>query len=139
VAFATFRQLGLLEGPSGDLAAQSASGVDAVGRELSEDITTRLCDRTAYVALFTIAFLIISIIFSVIGNVLDLSFGLPGLESVNHILGAVLGVARGVLIVVAITCVCRYLCLVIPEETIESTLLFRRFVGTNFLAGLLGI
>lgn len=139
LSYAVYRQVGLIDSVSQQLSEDTAQTVDEANYTLSEEITNRLCDRVVYVALFTIAFLLIAIVFSVIGNIFDLSFGLPGHENINHITGAVLGVAKGILLIIIIGCVFRYACLVIPEDTIADTWLLENLTVSNKLASILGI
>lgn len=139
VSYAVFREVGFIDPVARELSEDTAENVDEVNYTLSEDITNRLCNRIVYVAIFTIAFLIISTVFSVIGNIFDLSFGLPGQENFNHITGAVLGVIKGILLVIAIGCVCRYMCILVPEKILSDTWLLEKLTFTNKLASMLGI
>lgn len=139
VATAIVRQLGLNEKIASGLAAEVAETVDTVSSRMNDVLTEKLCARICFVMLFVIAFLLIIIIFSAIGNILDLAFGLPGLENINHILGGIFGAAKGILIVVFITCVCRYLGLILKEDIVESTWIMKRLMESNLLASILHI
>jgi uncharacterized membrane protein required for colicin V production len=139
VCTAVMRQLGISEKSSRKLADEIATKVDKTNSKMVDALTDVICTRVAYIVLFAIGFLLIVIIFSAIGNVLDLAFGLPGLENVNHILGAIFGAAKGFLIIVVITCFCRYLGLILKTDLLNSTIIMKKLVESNFLANLLEI
>ncbi len=139
VSKAVLERLGLAGGAAESIARATAEKQDRVNAEMSNQLTELLCDRAAYVALFAIAFALIAIIFTVIGNVFDLSFGLPGHENLNHITGAALGVIRGLMILVVLGCLGRYLGILIPDKLMNGTVIFKRLVETNKLADLLKI
>lgn len=132
-------KLGFSQSAAEPLAAGVAERHERVDNDMINDLTDIVCDRAAFVALFGIAFVLISIIFVVIGNVLDLSFGLPGHENLNHITGAALGVIRGLLIVTVIACLGRYLGILIPEKAEAGNELWHKLVETNKLAEMLNI
>ncbi|MGM9522187.1 MAG: CvpA family protein [Oscillospiraceae bacterium] len=131
--------LGISSSAAEGMAQETALLNDRVGTAMTDDLTNILCERICFVAVFTIAFILIAIVFSVIGNIFDLSFGLPGHENLNHITGAALGVIKGIMLIIAITCICRYLGLLIPEETISKTWILEPLTESNKLASILGI
>ena len=132
-------RLGFSGGASEGIARDVASTHAKVNNAMEEELTAQVCARAAFVALFSIAFILIAIIFSVIGNIADLSFGLPGHENLNHITGAALGVIRGLLIILAIGCIGRYLGLLIPAAVTDKTLLYQKLLANNKIAELLNI
>jgi 3D (Asp-Asp-Asp) domain-containing protein/uncharacterized membrane protein required for colicin V production len=100
---------------------------DAVSGEMGQgfmmNITESICARLSWILVFYIGFALIAIVFFAIGNVLDLSFGLPGIENVNHIVGAVLGCVKGVGIIIVLACIFRYAGLLISAEELERSAL----------------
>lgn len=132
-------RLGFSGGASEGIARDVASTHAKVNNAMEEELTAQVCARAAYVALFAIAFILIAIIFSVIGNIADLSFGIPGHENLNHVTGAALGVIRGLLIVLAIGCIGRYLGLLVPASVTDKTVLYQKLLETNKIAELLNI
>ena len=139
VSRAALEKLGIADGPAEEIAREVAETNDRVGTQMTAELTALLCDRAAFVAVFAIAFAIIAIVFTIIGNIFDLSFGLPGHENLNHITGAALGIIRGIIIILVIGCIGRYLGLLISAEAMDKTLIFRHLVETNKLAELLKI
>ncbi len=139
VSKAVLTRLGLASGAADSLARQAAQEFEHVSTDMSVRLTELLCDRAAYVALFAIAFALISIVFTVIGNVFDLSFGIPGHENLNHMTGAALGVIRGVLLLLVLGCVGRYVGIVLPGGVMDGTVIFKKIVEVNKIAAMLNI
>lgn len=137
VSMAVLQKLGLAPGAAESMARDTAGRFEKVSSQMTQHLTGLLCDRAAFVLIYAIAFIVISTVFTVIGNVLDLSFGIPGHENLNHITGASLGVIRGILIILVIGCLGRYLGILIKPEVADKTLIYKTIVGTNKLAELL--
>lgn len=139
VAFAVLRQVGFHEDTAANVAQKAVDVADFVGSDLSEFLAEQLCSVVAYIGVFIIAFILIAIIFVVIGNVLDLVFNLPGIELVNRILGLALGLGLAFCILQFVGCVARFTGIIISDETINSTMLFKYFVENNYLAAFIGL
>ena len=132
-------QLGLSEEIADGIAQEVGKITDTVGARMTTSLTQKICEKLSFIAVFIISFALIMILFTAIGNVLDLVFGLPGLENINHILGGVLGAAKGIIIVVVICCFCRYLGIILDKEIVENTWIMSKLMENNFVANLLNI
>lgn len=139
VCFAAMRYLGLSEKAADKIAASTAEVTSNVGQQMSADLTTKLCETMAFVATFAICFILLAIIFAVIGNVIDLTFAIPGIEKVEPFIGIVFGIARGILVILVIGMFFRYAGILLPEGTIESTKIFSRLVSADLVAGYIGL
>ena len=138
-AYTVLRQLGMPE-PSAirtaELTAEQNepdSGVyfyDLVGDKLSSSL--------AYVAVFAVAFILLAIIFAVIGNLVGFVFSLPGLKFVDIVAGAAFGLVKGALIVITLAAVVRYFGL-LALDTLEETTILNGLVNNNPVANMLGI
>lgn len=137
VSMAVMTRLGITSGAADGIARETADSYEKVSGDMTQFLTNRLCDRAAFVALFAIGFALIAIVFTVIGNVIDLSFGIPGHENLNHITGAALGVIRGFLILMVLGCLGRYLGILLKPEIMEKTLILKTIITNNRLASLL--
>ncbi len=138
VCHATLTGLGIADAPAKDLAEQVAKEETVVGQEMSVTLTSVLCRRGAYVAGFALVFMLVAIAFCAVANIIDIKFGIPGLENVNHVLGALLGAAMGIMIIITLTSFCRYLGLFIPEKVMTGSRLFGRLVVKNRVADMFG-
>ena len=117
-------------------AAEESEGISRV--RLPRLIADNLSDKLAYVAVFGVAFVLLAIIFAVIGNLINFVFSLPGLRLVDAIAGAVFGIAKGLIIVLALTAVLRYFGIV-AYNTIGSTSVLNYLINHNIIADKLGI
>jgi uncharacterized membrane protein required for colicin V production len=135
-AYLALRQLGLIDSAATHVAQLSSE--DRSGRFLPEVIGDNLALNFSYIALFGIAFLLSSIVFAVIGNLISFVFTLPGLRLVDRIAGVGLGFVKGLIIILAIGVVVRYFG-VIFHETINETAILRHIANNNMLADILGV
>lgn len=139
VGYGALRQLGIADGAARRIAGETAEEVDTVGQKMSDNLSGKLCEALSFVIVFSVVFILLCIIFAAIGNVLNLSFAIPGFEKANHIAGAALGLVKGMIFVLVITCVCRYLGLILSEETIQKTLVTEWFINHNLIADIIGV
>ncbi|NLB29381.1 MAG: CvpA family protein [Clostridiales bacterium] len=134
----TLKGLGFLDSVAESIAESIGGETRETGYALSDIIGTKLSSALAHIAVFAIAFLLLSIVFAILGNLLNVVFSLPGLRLVDQIVGTVLGLFKGIVIVMFFALVFRYLGLAgidISDET--SVLLY--FAEHNVIANLLGI
>lgn len=138
-AYTALRQLGLPESAAVRLAEKSIEIEDHEEDNFFSDIVaSRLTTALSYVAVFGIAFLLLAIVFAVIGNLVGFVFSLPGLKLVDMISGSVLGLVKGIIIIYTVAVIVRYYGLLILP-TLEGTTILRAIVNNNPIANLLGI
>jgi uncharacterized membrane protein required for colicin V production len=130
--------MGILSSAADNIAKSVAESTTEGGYVLRKALVNKLCGILAYVITATVVFVLIIIFFTVIYNIINLDFKLPGLESINNILGTVFGVIKGLLIVFAIAWLLRFGGLLIKEEIVEKTLLLKFFMANNILNGIFG-
>lgn len=138
ISYKALRKIGLMEEASRKMAENVQGEIDSAGQQMSNNLTQKLCSTLAYIAVFGISFILIAIIFAVFGNVVNLAFSLPGIEMVDKIAGLVMGLLRGLLIILAIGVIMRYLGL-LSAVTIEKTVLLKYIINNNPIANILGI
>jgi hypothetical protein len=146
-AYTALRQIGLPEAAAVSIAEQALEAAEqaleadvlgGTGAFLSEMIADRLSTSLSFVAVFGVAFLLIAIVFAVIGNLVGVVFALPGLKLVDMITGAVFGLLKGVIIVYTIAVIIRYFGL-LALSTLERTTVLNYIVNNNPIANMLGI
>ncbi|MCL2045993.1 MAG: CvpA family protein [Oscillospiraceae bacterium] len=140
-AYKALRRIGLPQSPAMRVAELATSGRSNEGIPetlLSDYLADRLSSVLAFVAVFGIAFVLMGIIFAVIGNLINFVFSLPGLALVDSIAGAAFGTAKGLLIVFVLATVVRYVGLIAPN-VIESTKILKYIVNNNPIANVIGI
>lgn len=133
-AFAILQRIGLPESAAEQMADLAATGTSA----LSDNISNMLSSTFAFVAVFGIAFILLMIIFAVVGNLISVVFSLPGLWLVDSISGAVFGLFKGLVIIYALGVIVRYMGLLAPS-LLEDTRLLGNIVNSNPVANMLGI
>jgi len=139
VAYTALRELGLPEAAAVRIAEQSiAIEEEEEENYFSDIIADRLSSAFSYVAVFGIAFLLIAIIFAVIGNLVGFVFALPGLKYVDMIAGTALGLFKGIIIVYTVAVIARYYGLLILS-TLEETTVFKYIINNNPIANMLGL
>ena len=113
-------------------AAETASPVRAAVGQI-------LCETVSYVGCFILAFLLILIILTVIGNLPNLSYKLPNLDLVNDIAGALLGVLTGLMFCVLLVWALKFMGMLLGSDTLASTKLGGWLLQKDYLMKYLGI
>jgi len=137
-AFTAMRKIGLPEKAAENIAKHVEDGYSGIRRNLAAEITDSLCSKIAYIAVFGICFILVAIIFAVIGNILNFAFSLPGLKLLDSLAGLAFGIAKGAVIIFVVGVIIRYFGL-IAQDTIQSTRLLDFIVNNNPIANILGI
>ena len=138
VTYDALGNIGILKSAAQDIANEIAERVERTGQTMREVIVSVLCSKIAYVLTSVIVFLLILIVFTVIANILNLAFKMPGLEFINESLGALFGFAKGAIIVVAIAWVMRYLGVLVDEDIVNKTLLLEWLMEHNLVSKFFG-
>ena len=134
-----YQHLGLNEATAKVMAEKAELFVQETGSTAWAALGQTLCDTVSYVGCFILAFLMIAIILTVLGNLPNLSFKLPGLDLVNDISGAVLGLVTGLLYCIVLVWVLKFMGKIIGSDTLESTKLGAMLLHKDFLLKYLGI
>ena len=132
------RGLGFLDSVATKIADSIDEATTETGYALSDIIATKLSSTLANIAVFAIVFILLSIAFAVVGNLLNIVFTLPGLRLVDQIVGTALGLLKGFVIVMFLALVFRYVSL-IGTDVLNDTSVLKYFAEHNTIANLLGI
>ena len=137
-AFLALKFLGMTDAAADRIA--QASSIDTGGSFYPVVVGDNLSLYLSYIALFGIAFLLISIIFTVIGNLIGVVLTLPGLNIIDSITGVAFGFLKGMIIILAIGVVIRYFAfLPILNEYVNGTTILYHIANNNMIADLLGV
>ena len=139
VSFNTLKRIGVCDRLAEQLSTETAAEVNIVGQEMRTTLTGKLSEKTAFSAVFFVVFILIAIVFAAIGNIVNLSFEIPGAQKVNHAVGAGLAAVNGVVIVLFIACVLRYSGIILGRKAVDGTLIVKSLVNSNILANIFGI
>ncbi len=138
VSYAALRQLGIADAAAKRLSETMRDRYDSVSQKLTTGLSKELSEEISFAGLFVICFILIIIVFAVIGNLLDLTFKIPDLKKGDQILGALFGAVRGVILVMTLAIVLRYAGIVIPEQIKEKGLL-ALLINSNPVARAIGL
>ena len=139
ITYNSLKTIGVSDSASQKLAETVSGHLVRGEKQLSVSLTEFLCSKLAFVLVFAIAFILLAIVFAAIGNLVNLAFKLPGLETLNKVLGAMFGFVKGAMILLFIACVFRYLKMVLPDSVTEDSLLLDWLIEHNLLANIIGI
>jgi SNF family Na+-dependent transporter len=131
--------LGLDEETAGLMASDAVERHTASGGDMIDSVVETLCEKVSFAGCFILAFLLILIILTVIGNLPNLSYKLPNLDLVNDIGGTVLGVATGLMFCVIIVWALKFTGKIIGSDTLTDAWLPRMLLRHNFLTNYLGL
>jgi len=135
----TFSRLGFYESTAAKLAAESVNYARTQEVAYTTAITEVFCQRIVYVAGFILAFLILLIILTVIWNLPNLSFKIPGLDLLNDIGGLVTGIVQGFVFCVLIAWALKFTGILLPQEKIAGSAVISWFMQRDLLLRFLGI
>lgn len=96
-----------------------------------------LCQKLSFVAGFILIFLLILILLTVVANLPNLSYKIPGADIVNDIAGAVLGLVTGFMFCIILTWVLKFTGIVIGADTLDNTVFVKWFVNRDILGAIL--
>ena len=138
VTYDALGNIGILKSAARDIADEIANKVERTGQTMREEIVSVLCSKISYILTVVVVFLMILIVFTVIANIINLAFKLPGLEFINELFGALFGFAKGAVIVVAIAWVMRYLGVLVDEDIVNKTVLLEWLMEHNLVTKFFG-
>ena len=107
--------------------------------DMVDSVIHILCQRVSYVGCFVLAFLMILIILTVIGNLPNLSYKIPHLDIVNDVMGVLLGIVNGAMLCAVLVWCLKFLGMIIGSGTLEDTILGGWFNKQDFLFKFLGL
>jgi uncharacterized membrane protein required for colicin V production len=139
ISFDSLKRLGILKSAASNLADELKEEVDQIGGRLKTAMIHKLSVTLSYVAVLVIVFLLIVILFTVIANLVNLAFKLPGLELINDIGGAVFGLLKGLIFLFAIAWLIRFLGFIIPESTLNKTIVLKWLMVNNPIITIFGV
>ena len=134
-----YQALGFDENLSDRMAEKAVTYARESGSGIRAAVGQILCETVSYAACFLVAFLLILIILTVIGNLPNLSYKLPRFDILNDILGAVLGLVTGLMLCAVLVWALRFLGKLIGTDTLASTRIGGWLLRQAYLTRYLGI
>ena len=137
-AYECMSEVGLYADRADEMASRAVALAESKDENMTDAAVDVLCDVVTYEGGLVLAFLIILIFITAVGNLFNLSFRIPNMVNLDEIGGAVLGFVKGFLYCVLLCWLLSFLGLIIGRETIEDSALAQFFLQIKFLtSGLL--
>lgn len=139
VCMDSFKSIGIFTSAAELLADEAVdySATNAV--PIQTAIIEVLCQRGTYVVGFILIFILIVIVFTVIGNIPNLSYKIPYIGLANDILGVVFGVFTGIMYCCLLAWAMKFTGILVSEDTIADTIFSKLFFKMDFLSRFIGI
>ena len=116
----SYETMGIDGATAGSMARRAVTYAQESGGTVTGAMKHILSQTVSYVAIFIVAFLLIVIILTVLGNLPNLSYKIPQLDLVNDIAGALLGLVTGFLFCVTLVWALKFLGLLLGDALAES-------------------
>lgn len=139
VSRASFGRVGILASAAENMADEAVDYAQEHNTTLQVAIVEVLCERVTYVGGFLVFFVLILIVFTIAGNILNISFKIPNLDLVNDVGGAVLGVATGFMFCMVIGWTLKFTGLLISQETVAQAGIASWFIEKDLVGKYLSL
>lgn len=138
-ALRTYQALGIYETSAEAMAEKAELRATEQGLTLPKAMIDVLCEQVAYIGGFCLAFIMVLILLTVLGNIPNLSFKIPNMDILNDVGGAALGLATGFLLCTVLVWSLKFLGMIIKTETLTGSWLLTAFLKADPLMKILGI
>jgi len=139
IGMGSLLNLGIFKGTAAKIIEDLKENVTHAGQSFKTAVANRLTESVTYILTFIVVFLLIIIFFTILANLINLAFRLPGLDAINSAGGMLLGAVKGLLVLFAVAWAMRYLGRVFPENTLNNTYFLRFLMSNNLLTAFLGV
>ena len=134
-----YQVLGIDSATADRMAEKAVTYARESGSTIRAAVGQILCETVSYAGCFLIAFVLIIIILTVIGNLPNLSFKLPRLDLVNDIVGALLGAVTGLMFCAVLVWALKFTGMLIGNDTLAATRIGGWLLRKDFLLKYMGI
>lgn len=138
-AAACYENIGIESRAARTMALEALEYAESNDMDTLEGVIYQLCQRMSYVACFILAFLMIIIVLTVLGNLPNLSYKIPHLDIVNDIAGTLLGLVSAGMLCVVLVWALKFLGIIIGSDAVGESILGGWFSEKDFLFEYLGI
>lgn len=139
LAVAAYVNIGVAKSSAEKLAVKTLKEREDNSLRIVDAITKIFSETLAYLLVLSVAVILILIICSVAGNIINFEPRLPVSKKRDSLIGGILGLVRGIFYISTIAWVIGFLGFVIKPETIEKTILFEFAVKHNIISAIFGI
>ena len=129
----TYRAAGISKGPAQQMSLEAQEYAATQLTDIPSAITHVFCQRMAYVAGTTVAFILVLVLLMAIGNLPNLTFRIPNHPRLDDVGGAAMGLINGVAYCILLCWVLQFLGILIGKNTLDSNILARIFMKIDIL------
>jgi len=135
----SYKKVGIYTDAAKEMATETVARSRENSESLSSAIVDVMCSNFTYLIGFILFFVLSMIVFTVLGNILNLSFKIPDKDKLNDVGGAIAGAVTGILFCMIIAWVLEFSGALFPEEEMRHTLLTALFVKMDVMSVFLTI
>jgi len=133
-AYECLTKLGFYEDRAAELAEKAVNLSDTDRIDMTDAVIDVICSKVTFLAVMTIAFLMILILMVAVANLFNLSLRLPHLETFDELGGLVLGFVKGFVYCILICLFLSYFGIIIGKNTMVETTLGQFFLTFDFIS-----
>lgn len=134
-----YMSIGIYETSANAMAGKAVELYGQNGGEFMDSVVYIACETISYMLCYILSFLLILIILTVIGNLPNLSYKIPNLDTLNDAVGAGLGLVTGVLFSIILVWALKFTGIIIGSDTLGETVVARVILKLDFLIKFLGV
>ncbi len=134
-----YQGMGIFDATSEQLSREAVETARLKSIDILDAVVEVLCTRIAYAAAFLLAFVMILILLTAVGNIPNFSFKIPNMDALNDIGGAILGIVQGACLLLVFGWALKFMGILIPQSTLSETFLVSWFMDQSVLVNYLGI
>jgi uncharacterized membrane protein required for colicin V production len=132
-------ELGIFGTTAAKISGQVTKSVNEAGMRLKEAMEERITNSLAYALILIVSFILVLILFTIAANIINVAFKLPGLNLINGIGGAALGLVKGLFLCFVLAWAIGFLGIIIPSDILRNTVMLSWLMNTNPVSSILGI
>lgn len=135
----TYEHMGIYGKTAQRMAEKAVDYSASQGTSVPDAMVETLCSTLSYIGGFLLFFVLILIFLTVLGNLPNLSFKIPGGEILNDLGGMVSGLIQGLFFCALIAWVLKFTGVLLPQEKLTHSFLCSLLMTLDPLAPFLGI
>ena len=134
---ACYEEFGIYSRTADKLTNETMDYMESEEVSAEDAVCTVLCQKLTYALFFLLAFILILIILTVLGNIPNLTYKIPNMDTLNNVGGLVAGIVRGVLLCSVLVWALKFMGIFLGDA-LSHTLLARLLLNLNFLTPWIG-
>ncbi len=135
----TYEHMGIYGATAQTMADQAVAYASEKGRPVPDAMVEILCSTLSYVGGFLLFFILILIFLTVLGNLPNLTFKIPGGELLSDLGGMFTGLVQGIFFCSILAWILKFTGVLLSQDTLAGSYLCSLLMGHNPLSAFFGI